>query len=72
MTSEPEETIVPLGEPEDKILKLIKEAVEDNMHLSQHLFEKGFISKNWQRAQQMWATSINTHKGTNNSTGDEI
>ena len=59
----PEETLFSLGEPQDNISHLIKEAMEENIHLSQSSFEKGFISKNWARAQEAWVLSNNVNNG---------
>ena len=62
LTIGPEDTAKTLDESEDKISKLVKDAVEENMHLSQHSFEKGFISEKWYTAQQEWARRNNANK----------
>ena len=57
-----ETTLAEMEEHEDAISKTISDAVEENMHLSEYSFEKGFVSTKWNTAQSMWTKST----GTNN------
>ena len=41
----------------DPIVGKIKDAVEENLHLSQKSFDKGFTSKKWAEAQECWVTN---------------
>ena len=53
-----EKALAVMGEPSDEISKITQEAMEENMHLSENLLEKGFVSKKWKEAQRIWSRSI--------------
>ena len=57
VTEGPEATLRTLQDTTDQVSGYVKRAVEENMHLSQFSLEKGFISSNWIKAQEVWAYS---------------
>ena len=53
-----ETTLIDMKDSNNPIVSTLYDAVEENTHLQQYSFEKGFHSKKWNQAQQIWAESL--------------
>ena len=62
LTQSPENILQSMGEASDDISKMVITAIEENMHLSEFSFQKGFLSNKWHEAQTLWARSLGTNK----------